>query len=107
MLFRSYQVFSAATPHEALTQLDATERGIDLLLTDVMLPGMDGWELWERLRLRFPALKCLFMSGYRQDVLAQRGVPVAGVPFLPKPFTIRELAAQVRKATQRTIAPAG
>ena len=70
---------------------------IHLLLTDVVLPGMNGKELSERLQALRPDLKVLFTSGYTADVIAHRGVLDHGVSFLHKPFSPDELAAKVRE----------
>jgi len=67
------------------------------LLTDVVMPGMNGKELSERLKGLRPNLKILFTSGYTADVIADRGVLDRGVAFLHKPFGPEELAAKVRE----------
>jgi FixJ family two-component response regulator len=72
-----------------------------LLVTDVVMPEMNGRELAERLRSAQPSLKCLFMSGYTADVIAHRGVLEEGVQFMPKPFTLQTLASHVRAALDR------
>jgi two-component system cell cycle sensor histidine kinase/response regulator CckA len=71
---------------------------VDLLLTDVVMPDLDGHQLLERLREARPGLKVLFMSGYPGDVVTLRGVPLDGLPLLQKPFTAEALADAVRKA---------
>jgi two-component system cell cycle sensor histidine kinase/response regulator CckA len=70
---------------------------IHLLVTDVVMPGMNGKELKDRLVTRLPGLKTLFMSGYTADVIARHGVLEAGVPFLQKPFSIYTLTSKVRE----------
>jgi two-component system cell cycle sensor histidine kinase/response regulator CckA len=93
-----YTALSASTPGEAL-RLAAQHAGeIDLLMTDVVMPEMNGRELAERLRALRPTLPCLFMSGYTADVIAHHGVLEAGVHFLQKPYPLGELARKVRKA---------
>jgi FixJ family two-component response regulator len=67
------------------------------LVTDVVMPDMNGRTLATQLLSVHPHLKCLFMSGYTADVIADRGVVDRGVHFLQKPFSIRELAAAVRE----------
>ena len=74
----------------------------DLVITDVVMPGMNGRELAERLCQRKPDLKCLFVSGYTADIIANQGVLLEGVTFLQKPYTIRELAARVREVLDST-----
>lgn len=67
-----------------------------MLATDVVMPGMNGLELCERQRTQRPGLKCLYLSGYTADVIAQRGVLPEGTNFLQKPYSLRALAAKVR-----------
>lgn len=95
-----YSVATAATPGEALRIASRMEDGggIDLLVTDVIMPEMNGRDLVERIRERAPDLRALFMSGYTSDVISKRGVLEDGVCFIQKPFTIDEIAAKVRDA---------
>jgi PAS domain S-box-containing protein len=91
-----FTVLTARTPDEALALVEGGAGPIELLLTDVMLPGMSGRELKERLDSFLPGLRCLYISGYTADVIAHRGVLEADVHFLGKPFTMRALVAKVR-----------
>ena len=91
-----FEVVVAASGSEALA-IAATD-GFELLITDVVMPGMSGFELAERLRQRSPGLPVIFMSGYRQDELCQgRALPVHA-SLLRKPFDLDALAEQVRAA---------
>jgi PAS domain S-box-containing protein len=92
-----YRVLSAAYSDEALLLAGRYEGGIALLITDVVLPGMNGRELAERLRSVHPAMKVLYMSGYTDDVAVQHGVLSARLPFLQKPFTPDDLTRKVRE----------
>jgi CheY-like chemotaxis protein len=93
-----YEVLAPANVEEAL-ELARSHRGpIHLLLTDVIMPGMNGSALWERLRSDRPQLKVLFMSGYTDDVIAPHGVEEAQGPFLQKPFSVKRLTEKVRMA---------
>jgi FixJ family two-component response regulator len=74
---------------------------IDLLLTDVVMPEINGRELAERLVSMRPGLRCLFMSGYTADVIAHHGVLDMGVLFIQKPFSMRHLAVKVREALKK------
>lgn len=74
---------------------------IDLLLTDVVMPGASGPELTRQLIAGRPSLKVLYMSGYAEEAMLTRGVLDAGVAFLHKPFTADSLAQAVRKALGR------
>ena len=91
-----YRVLTAVSPAEALALAAAHPERINLLITDVVMPGMDGRQLARELGASKPGLKVLFMSGYTPDVVAQRGVTEPNTAFLAKPFTRDELAARVR-----------
>ena len=91
-----YRVLVAGTPPEAQALAEEHGGGIDLLVTDVVMPVMDGRQLSEQLKGRFPGLKTLFMSGYTADVIAHRGVLEEGVHFIQKPFSLQELGRKVR-----------
>lgn len=90
-----YSVLTANSPGEALRLAEAHAGEIHLLITDVIMPDMDGRELAEQLHARFPRLKTLFMSGYTADVIAHRGILQAGVTFIHKPFSRQDLATTV------------
>jgi PAS domain S-box-containing protein len=93
-----YQVLEAGTPSEAMGLADAHSGGIHLLITDVVMPEMNGRDLSEQLHVLYPNLTTLFMSGYTADVIAHRGVLDEGVNFLQKPFSRKDLAVKVRKS---------
>lgn len=93
-----YTVACARSPEEALRLVREQSADPQLLVTDVVMPGMTGRELEKQLRSLRPALKCLFMSGHTGDIIAHHGVLEKGVNFLHKPFTRQELTAKVRKA---------
>lgn len=93
-----YMVLAASTAAEAL-QIAAEHPGdIDLLITDVIMPAMNGLDLRQRLLEIRPDMKSLFMSGYTADIIAGHGVLDEGIHFLAKPFTLAEVAAKVRTA---------
>ena len=91
-----YQVITAGSGEEALALVRGREGRIDLVVTDVVMPGMSGREVVDALRRNLPGLRALFVSGYTQDAIAQRGVLDSGVEFLQKPFTPATLAVRVR-----------
>jgi PAS domain S-box-containing protein len=93
-----YVVLTAATPGEAIELFDSHQGTVHLLVTDVVMPEMNGRELAARLRASSPELKTLFVSGYSASALAPRGVLDEGVHFLQKPFSLEDLAASVREA---------
>ncbi|MBU3937153.1 MAG: PAS domain S-box protein, partial [Proteobacteria bacterium] len=96
-----YRVIAASTPHEALGVAEEHAGEIHLLLTDVVMPGMNGCDLAERMQTRNPRLKILFMSGYTANVIAHRGVLGEGTNFIQKPFSMNDLAVKVREALQK------
>lgn len=92
-----YKVFPHSKPSEALDFIDTYKGDIHLLMTDVVMPEMNGRDLSVRLLSRFPGIKRLFMSGYTADVIAHHGVLDEGVNFIQKPFTMKELASKIRE----------
>ncbi len=96
-----YKVLAAGTPGEALDQVRTYTGEIHLVLTDVVMPEMNGRELAELLRGVRPGLGCLFASGYTADIIARQGELDEGVVFIQKPFSIQDLAAKVREALER------
>ncbi len=91
-----YTVVSAATPHEAFRLVGERAGEIDMLLTDVVMPEMNGRDLAQSLLPLNPQLKCLFMSGYTSDIIAQQGILDEGIQFIQKPFSKQDLASKVR-----------
>ena len=91
-----YRVLAYSDPTEALRAAEAEPATIHLLLTDVVMPRMDGRELSEAPRRLRPDLKCVYMSGYPANVIARDGVLEPGVSYLQKPFTRAELAEKLR-----------
>jgi signal transduction histidine kinase/CheY-like chemotaxis protein len=91
----SYQVLEAASGEDALAIGRAHKKPIDLLVTDVVLRGMNGRELSEQFRLIHPETRVLFTSGYTDDEVARRGVQQGSIPFLPKPYSPEGLRERV------------
>ncbi|HEY6386079.1 MAG TPA: ATP-binding protein [Candidatus Acidoferrum sp.] len=94
---RGYTVLSARLPHEAERIAETHQGKIDLLLTDVIMPGMSGAELSKRIAMRVPGVKVLFMSGYIDDSVVRQGISENETAFLQKPFTPPSLAKKVRE----------
>ncbi|PKN61329.1 MAG: hypothetical protein CVU57_29945 [Deltaproteobacteria bacterium HGW-Deltaproteobacteria-15] len=92
-----YTVLSARTPSHALRLAGEHTGDIQLLITDVVMPEMNGKELADRIVSIKPGLKCLYMSGYTANVIAHHGFLDEGVHFINKPFSLRDLAAKVRE----------
>ncbi len=93
-----YRVLAAETPAGALHVAANHSGKIDLLLTDVIMPDMNGRELFEKTSAIHPGIKCLFMSGYTADVIAQQGTLDEGINFIQKPFQTQDLAVRLGRA---------
>ena len=105
----NYTVLTANSPSEAINMADMCNHlddKIHLLITDVVMPEMNGRELADRLLIRHPDLKVIFVSGYTSNVIAHRGVLDEGVYFLAKPFFKNDLALKVREVLDSSGTPA-
>ncbi len=91
-----YRVLAADSPEKALSLVRSQNEQPDLLITDVIMPEMNGRELFAELRRDLPALPCLFMSGYTSDIIDRQGILEADVHFLQKPFRASVLLQKVR-----------
>ncbi len=100
-----YHVLEAADGAAALTLVREYKGDIHVLVTDVIMPGMSGKDLADRIRDLRPKLQVLFISGYTADVLARRGVLQEDVAYLPKPFSADSLVARVRELLSKPAAP--
>ena len=95
---KGYNILEARSGEEALTVLDK-EGGdkIDLIITDVVMPQMDGPTLYKHIRERWPNMKVVFVSGYTEDRLREQFTSGETIYFLPKPFTLKQLASKVKE----------
>ncbi|HSV27993.1 MAG TPA: response regulator, partial [Candidatus Omnitrophota bacterium] len=92
---KGYRVIEARSGEQALDVLRADEP-IDVLISDVVMPGMDGVTLARLVRMERPAIRVILISGYSEDV-ARNGIdPDEGIHFLPKPFSLKQLAGAVK-----------
>lgn len=94
---QGYTVLSGTNGTECLRLLADHDGPLDLLITDVVMPDMNGKMLFERVATRCPGIKVLYMSGYTDDVIVQHGILDEGIAFIQKPFTVQSLAAKVRE----------
>jgi two-component system, cell cycle sensor histidine kinase and response regulator CckA len=94
---RGYHILEASNGAEAHAIARQHAGKIDLLLTDVVMPGLDGQALSEQLRESRPKLKVILMSGYSEDVIASRGALASNLVYIQKPFSPNDLAAKVRE----------
>lgn len=94
---RGYAVLEMESPKACLEFLEGYNAPIDLLLTDVVMPGMNGRELHRRIAETRPGLRALYMSGYTENVIVHHGVLDPGVALLHKPFSVKELSRKVRE----------
>jgi PAS domain S-box-containing protein len=95
---QGYRVLAAGTPGEAIRLAEEHMGEIHLLMTDVVMPEMNGRDLASKLLSLYPGLKRLFMSGYTADAIAHHGVLDEGIHFIQKPFSFDALVAKVREA---------
>ncbi|MFH0784395.1 MAG: ATP-binding protein [Pseudomonadota bacterium] len=95
-----YSVIAASGPREAIQLMEEITTDINLLITDVIMPEMNGWDLAERLLFSQLGMKCLFMSGYTADIISKQGVLAEGVNFIQKPFSKNELATKIREVLE-------
>lgn len=98
---QGYAILEAENGAEALELLGRTATPVDLVLTDVVMPILNGRELGERLGMERPKLRVLFMSGYTDDDVVRRGLLRPGSPFLQKPFVAADLSRKVRELLDR------
>ncbi|TDT94678.1 two-component system cell cycle sensor histidine kinase/response regulator CckA [Azorhizobium sp. AG788] len=94
---RGYNVVAASGGAEALAVVDAAEHRFDLVISDVVMPEMDGPTLLRELRARHPELKVIFISGYAEEAFAKNLPASEKFAFLPKPFTLKQLVAAVKE----------
>ncbi|ABW68503.1 PAS domain S-box protein [Desulfosudis oleivorans] len=98
-----YSVMAAATPQEALEMVDTHGTAIDLMITDVVMPEMNGKYLADQIQEICPEIRLIFMSGYTANVIVHQGVLEEGIDFIQKPFSLQNLAAKIREVLKRTV----
>ncbi|BHH81910.1 hybrid sensor histidine kinase/response regulator [Desulforhopalus sp. 52FAK] len=91
-----YTVVAMNDPEEAVLYVHQNSENIDLLLTDVIMPKMNGRDLADKVITQYPNICCLFMSGYTADIIAQQGVLDEGINFLQKPFSLQSMSSKIR-----------
>jgi PAS domain S-box-containing protein len=94
---QGYKVLVAVDGVDALEQVESYQDKVHLLLTDVVLPNLNGKEIYEIAFRKHPALKVLYMSGYTENIIAHRGVLDEGINFIQKPFSVQSLGSKVRE----------
>ena len=100
-----YRVRTAADGPEALALLDREDGTVDLVISDVVMPGLSGPDLIARIREKRPDIRVLFISGYTDNVVLRHGILEGEVDFLEKPYTIDRLARKIREVLDRSPAP--
>jgi len=96
-----YHVTVAESGNQALQLVEREGIKPDIVVTDVVLPGMSGADIVRRLREFLPNLKALFMSGYTDNAIVHHGVVDPGVPFIQKPFTLSEFTAKISEVLKQ------
>ena len=99
---KGYDVLEARSGDAALEVLGEAEKPIDLLITDVVMPRIDGPTLVRQVRESRPDLKVIFISGYTEDAFRKRLDQDAGIHFLPKPFSLKQLAGKVKEVMRES-----
>ncbi len=94
---QGYKLLKAGNGNETLKICQDYKAPIHLLVTDVVMPGMSGKELADRIKFLHPGMKILYTSGYADDTIVRYGVPKEGVNYLQKPFTMEDLTRKVRE----------
>jgi two-component system cell cycle sensor histidine kinase/response regulator CckA len=97
---KGYEVLEARSGEEALELMAGEERPIDLLITDVVMPRMDGPALIRAVRERWPRMKVIYISGYAEDAFRKRLDETGAIHFLPKPFSLKQLAGKVKEVME-------
>ena len=98
---QGYKVLEASQGDDALRLCEEHNRPIQLMVTDVVMPGMDGRELTNRLMLLHPEIRVLYMSGYTDNTIVHHGVLERGINYIQKPFTVGALAGKVREVLDK------
>jgi PAS domain S-box-containing protein len=98
-----YTVIEASNGKEALALVEQRHGSIQLVLTDIVMPGMDGRELAKQIALKHPKIRILYMSGFADTLLGSDGILELGLPFIQKPFTPKVLLQKVREVLDATI----
>ena len=96
-----YRVYSASSAEEALILAEGSRNPVDLLITDVVMPGMNGRELADKMVKIYPEIKILYTSGYPENVIAHHGMLDEGLNFIGKPYTMSTLAKKIREVIEK------
>ncbi len=99
---QGYRVIGAASAEEAMSQLEESRNGFDVILTDVVLPGRNGFQLADEVRMRYPQVRIVFMSGYTDSSMGDERWLESGSSFLQKPFSADELLGKLDEVLQRS-----
>jgi two-component system, cell cycle sensor histidine kinase and response regulator CckA len=102
---QKYKVLTATTGDKAITCAEKRTAPIDLLLTDVVLPGLNGRELAERIHQLHPEITVLFTSGYAEDTIVRHGVMSEQFHFISKPYSFQSITRRVRQVLDARLHP--
>jgi len=98
---QGYRVLEASNPNTTFSTCSQHEGPIHLMITDVVMPEMNGPELAKRLMSQYPEMKAIYMSGYLKNFISHQGILEKGMNFIQKPFTVDELVKKVREVLDR------
>ncbi|MBL7961342.1 response regulator [bacterium] len=93
-----YKTVAFSSPERCLQAFDPSTNKVDLLLTDIIMPGMNGKELFQKLLRKLPTLKVAYMSGYSNSIISHHGILDSGTILIPKPFAVKTLLSKVEEA---------
>ena len=96
-----YKILESENGLVALQILREHDYNIDLIITDLIMPEMDGIELYNEIQKLKPDIKFLFISGYTDETLSEIGVKINKIKFLRKPFNIKEISSEIRKILEK------
>ena len=98
---QGYRALEASNPNAAFSTCNQHEGPIHLMITDVVMPEINGPELAKRLMSLYPEMKVLYMSGYAKNFISHQGILEKGMEYIQKPFTVNELATRVREVLDK------
>lgn len=93
-----YRTLAFDNPERCLQTFDASDNKVDLLLTDIIMPGMNGKELFQALQKKLPSLRVAYMSGYSNSIISHHGILDSGIILIPKPFAVKTLLSKIDEA---------
>ncbi len=98
---RGYKILASSSGIECIEMLQCYKGSLDILLTDIIMPGMNGKELYHRIKIQYPDIKVIFMSGYTDNFIVKNDLHELGANFIQKPFTVQNLTKIVKETLEK------